>query len=284
MGYRCTVSADGRRLLYGRRGSLHEPLAAELRATDDTGDPADTWHRWTSGLPAVSPDGLWIAAHSGSEFAASGQDSNWRRRACTPWRRSRPVWSPTDSSWPSPLAAADPGASGSLGRTASGPRRSRTRRSASSSDLAAGRPLGLADAGPAELPDSRPLDGARRVPSSKSLGWLAGSIRRFSPRGRSTRVGVGPIRAELLLLSWPGREERFLARRVRPIGWSTDGEWIYAIGPTAGPSSGCRQRTGGTGTIGRFRRPCCQRLRPHARPRRDRLQSYRAEVRRLGNG
>jgi hypothetical protein len=32
----------------------------------------------------------------------------------------------------------------------------------------------------------------------------------------------------LWLLSWPGREERFVALDLQPIGWSADDRWIYA--------------------------------------------------------
>jgi hypothetical protein len=32
----------------------------------------------------------------------------------------------------------------------------------------------------------------------------------------------------LWLMSWPARDERFLAVGLRPIAWAPSGEWIYA--------------------------------------------------------
>jgi hypothetical protein len=55
-----------------------------------------------------------------------------------------------------------------------------------------------------------------------------------------------------LLLSWPSREERFLAPQVRPTGWSADGEWIYAIQPVGRALVRVSQRTDRTETIGQF--------------------------------
>ena len=69
------------------------------------------------------------------------------------------------------------------------------------SDLAAGRPLGVADAGQAELPDSRPLDGTRRVSLHRRVGWCVGRHDpTFSPRGdqlvlRSEPIRTGPMAA-----------------------------------------------------------------------------------------
>ena len=58
-------------------------------------------------------------------------------------------------------------------------------------------------------------------------GWV--STPRFSPK--ADRVAVfwnrSPKRG-LWLLSWPAREERFLAPNLVPDGWSPDGEQIYA--------------------------------------------------------
>ena len=69
MGYRCTVSADGRRLLYGRRASLFSLWRLNIarpttQATPLTHGNLDVFH------PAVSPDGLWIAGTTGPEVAA----------------------------------------------------------------------------------------------------------------------------------------------------------------------------------------------------------------------
>jgi hypothetical protein len=55
-----------------------------------------------------------------------------------------------------------------------------------------------------------------------------------------------------VLLSWPSREERFLARQVWPIGWSADGEWIYAVQPAGWALVRVSPRTDRTETIGQF--------------------------------
>jgi len=53
-------------------------------------------------------------------------------------------------------------------------------------------------------------------------------VPRFSPKGN--RVAVYENRPDargLWILSWPEREESFLAPNLYPDGWSPDGEWIY---------------------------------------------------------
>ena len=125
MGYRCTVSADGRRLLYGRRASLSSLWRLNVarpttQATPLTRGPLDFL------LPAVSPDGLWVAADQSTVPSSPRRSSRYRSAAASLYALAKePGRSglPTDSSWPSPLAAADPRACGSLGRTASGPKR-----------------------------------------------------------------------------------------------------------------------------------------------------------------
>ena len=51
-------------------------------------------------------------------------------------------------------------------------------------------------------------------------------------------------------------------RQLRPIGWSADGEWIYAIEPdnTAGPSSGCRRERAGPKQSANFPSAVCLRI------------------------
>ena len=57
----------------------------------------------------------------------------------------------------------------------------------------------------------------------------------------------------LWLLSWPGREERRLTPEVMaPIGWSADGEWIYATPPAGRAVFRVSVRTGKTERIGQF--------------------------------
>ncbi len=66
-----------------------QPLATELRTIDDGGDAADPWRR---GLLASRRVSGWAVDRGHSRFRlrfADRQSSDRRRRAGTPWRRSR---------------------------------------------------------------------------------------------------------------------------------------------------------------------------------------------------
>jgi Tol biopolymer transport system component/tRNA A-37 threonylcarbamoyl transferase component Bud32 len=263
MGYRCTLSADGRRLLYGRRASRPSlwllnfaPPGAE--ATQLTHGSQDFF------LPAVSPDGLWIAGVTGSQFEAQlvkipvggGEpvrlgDGVW------------PVWSPDGQQLAfTSRRSGSPrvwivGANGELPREVK------------DSAVGAQRPIWLPDGRLAwQTPDRqnyriRDLATGRDeylFKDGSRFGWFDP---RFSPRGDSLvlrpdwdglawRAGGAGVEAGLLLLSWPTREERFLARHVEPIGWSANGEWIYAIQPGDGQVVRVSARTGETRTTGQF--------------------------------
>jgi WD40-like Beta Propeller Repeat len=55
----------------------------------------------------------------------------------------------------------------------------------------------------------------------------------FSPRGGQVALFENrgtPVQRGLWLLSWPAREERFIAAGLNPIAWAAKGEWIYAMG------------------------------------------------------
>jgi Tol biopolymer transport system component len=228
MGYRCSVSADGRRLLYGRKASRASLWRMNLAptapaATPLARGPLDFW------FPAVSPDASWVAATEGSEFAA--QVVKMRIGGGEPVRLGEgagPAWSPDGQQLA--FTSRRSGARRVWISGADGQWPREVKESAVGSEL----PL-------VWLPDGRL---AWQTPDQEnyrirdlSTGrdeylFKASSDRwadpRFSPRGDQL-VLSDRYQAGLLLLSWPGREERFVQRQVRPIGWSRDGEWIYAI-------------------------------------------------------
>jgi hypothetical protein len=207
--------------------------------------------------PAVSPDGLWIAGTSGSESAAQvvkipidgGEPVRLGEGAWPAWspdgrqlafisRRSGSprVWvSGADGQWPKEVK-----------------------------DSAVG------DRPPTWLPDGRL---AWQTPDQKNyrirdLGtgrdeylfkgaWPAGRIDpEFSPRGDQLvmQSGFEPGGGDLWQLSWPGRDPRFLIPRARPVGWSEDGEWVYAIQWTSDDQALVRvsPRTRESETVGQF--------------------------------
>jgi hypothetical protein len=51
----------------------------------------------------------------------------------------------------------------------------------------------------------------------------------FSPTNEQVAIFWITGKSGLYVLSWPSREPRFLAPNLAPIGWSEDGEWIYAL-------------------------------------------------------
>ncbi len=111
----------------------------------------------------------------------------------------------------------------------------------------------MADAGRAELPDSRPLDRTRGGPllNENTRGELVFDPT-FSPRGDQLVLRRNEDPSDLSLLSWPSREERWLTVQARPIGWSADGEWIYAIQDAVRALVRVSSRTGAPKTIGQF--------------------------------
>lgn len=252
-GYRCTVSADGRRLLYGRRDGLSSLWRLNV-ARPTTQTPLT--HGNHVFHPAVSPDGLWIAGTTGPEFAAQvvkipiggGEpvrlgDGGWpvwspdgRQLAFTSRRSGSPrVWvSGANGQWPKEVK---------------------------DSAVGSQRPIWLPDGRLAwQTPDRqnyriRDLLTGRDEYLFKDASVFRGVDPRFSPRGDQLVLmsdGSDRHEAGLLLLSWPSREERFLARRVWPIGWSADGEWIYAIQPVGWALVRVSPRTDRTETIGQF--------------------------------
>ena len=227
----CSVSADGERLLYVRETGHANLWRLDLRRTAPTAT-ALTRGTSTLGLPRVSPDGQWIVASqenepsyrivrmplAGGEFSelATGSGAVWspdgtRLAFVTGPQR---VWvSEADGRAPQQVKGAETAndevswlPDGRLAWPTSDARNYRIR------DLASGQE---------ELLLKHP-----------EVGWVFEPA--FSPRGDQVAVywnrTDGPQRRPgLWVLSWPAREERFIAPHLRPIGWSEDGDWIYAF-------------------------------------------------------
>ena len=229
VGQGCSVSADGQRLLYVRETGLANLWRLDLGRAAPT---ATALTRGTSNLssPRVSPDGKWIVAASESGASSfrvvrmplaggevvdltAGDSPDWSpdgtRLAFTTAPR---VWvSDVDGRAPQQVKDAEgyhvvtwlP--DGRLAWLTYDMRNYRIR------DLASGHE---------ELLVKNP-----------EVGWV--SFPTFSPRGDQVAVywnrTDGPQRRPgLWVLSWPAREERFIARSLWPIGWSENGDWIYA--------------------------------------------------------
>jgi Tol biopolymer transport system component len=252
--YRCTVSADGRRLIYTRAARHANLWRLNLaRATEAT-----TLTQGTPQLavPKVSPDGQWIAARRGPEsdpevvkIPIGGGEPVGLGEG------TMPAWS-ADGQCLAFVSRRSGSARVWVAR-ADGVRPEEVKDSAVGSDLA-------------WLPDGRlvwqtPGNRNYRIRDLRtgrdeylvkddSAGFVFQP--RFSPRGDQVAVywnrrGNDPT--GMWLLSWPGREERRLtAEMLGPIGWSADGEWIYAAPPTGRAIFRVSTRTGKTERVGQF--------------------------------
>ena len=250
--HRCTLSADGRHLLY-----IPAPKHANLWRLDLAGAEAAPLTEGTRqfALPSVSPDGHWIAASIGhrshSELVkiptrggepislGEGTGSAWstdgQRLAFVSRRGGSPrVWIAVgDAAWPEEVKDSAVGGpviwlpDGRLAWQTPGSRNYRIR------DLRTGQDAYL-------LKDD-------------SVGWVF--TPRFSPRGDQVAVAwnrrsPGP---GLWLLSWPDREERKLTSEwMYPIAWSLDGEWIYASPVSGRAVVRVSRQTGKTHRVGQF--------------------------------
>ena len=229
---RCTVSADGRRLLYGRSMRQANLWRLDLERSDS--EPTALMKgTLLVDLPDVSPDGQWIAATEGTESDAhlvkipigggepvrltEGYGAAWspdgRQLAFVSRRAGSPrVW----------VASAD------------------GMRATEVKDSPVGNPLLT------WLPDGRlawPTPDARNyrirdlrtgndeyLVKDATVGWVFQPV--FSPRGDQIAVEWNRMRDiddGLWIMSWPARDERRLATSMSPIGWSADAEWVYAF-------------------------------------------------------
>jgi serine/threonine protein kinase/Tol biopolymer transport system component len=229
MGYRCTVSTDGRRLLYGRnersaklwRLNLAPSAAAPAPLTSA---PGLFW------FPDVSPDGAWVAASEGTEVRsdlvkismATGDPVRLGEGA-------GPVWSSDGQQ-----LAFTSRRSGSLrvwiaGANGQSPKEVH--------DSAAGgpRPIWLADGRLAWQTPDRQNYRIRDLATGRDEYLFTDSVKTFvsdlvfSPNGDHIAMRKYDEESGLWVMSWPGRQVRALAWHTTPFGWSADGEWIYAV-------------------------------------------------------
>ena len=90
--------------------------------------------------------------------------------------------------------------------------------------------------------------------------WASDAV--FSPRGDHVVLGRDRSTPWLTLVSLPDHSERSLAL-TQSIGWSKDGEWIYAIVSRDGSLVRLSSRTGMTEALGQ---PPGGRQSPYVRP------------------
>jgi DNA-binding winged helix-turn-helix (wHTH) protein/Tol biopolymer transport system component len=253
----CSVSADGEQLLFVRQFAHANIWRLDLGRAAAV---ATALTHGTSTLrhPIVSPDGLWIFASqeigatrrivrmplTGGEFVevASGADAVWspdgKRLAFLTGAFYAPqhIWvSDVDGGAPQEVKGAITDERGVTwlpdGRLAW---QTYDHRNYRIRDLTSGQE---------ELLLKNPKAGAILDPI-------------FSPRGNQVamywnRWDEPQPRRGLWVLSWPAREERFVAPNVAPIGWSPDGDWIYEL-EDAGAIVKVSVRTGRIEAVGKF--------------------------------
>ena len=243
---RCTVSADGRRLLYMRAASHANlwrlDLARAVAATKLTQGTRLFAHA------KVSPDGQWIASSMGPKSGYPSNTDNWATQ-------SGLVKIPIGGGEPVGLGEGSRLAWSTNGqRVAFVSRRSGSLRVWIARTDVVGPEEVKDSAVSAQLPPIWLPDGRLAWPTpdhqnyrirdlrtgedeylfkGDSFGWVFNP--QFSPRGDYVALSWNRIKEprgqDVWVLSWPGRAERRLTKgMLMPIGWSADGEWIYATG------------------------------------------------------
>ena len=99
--------------------------------------------------------------------------------------------------------------------------------------MASGRPARVADSGRTQLPNPDLASGREELVKNPEVGWvLSRTFRLAVTRSRSSGIGrPGPDQRRSWVLSWPGREARFVAPNLWPVGWSGNGDgfkWYQA--------------------------------------------------------
>lgn len=232
--HNCDVSADGERLLYTRTSGHANIWRLDLGGAATV---ATSLTRGTSVLayPRVSPDGQWIVATEGTNTdprivkipIGGGQPVQLAAGSAAVWspdgQRLAFVTGPSSAQrvWVSDADGLEP---------------QEVKDSASLSSLVTWLPDGRLAW---QTPDARNYR-IRDIASGREELLVknpeAGFVFQphFSPRG--DQVAITWNRAEgnqgykrgVWLLSWPAREARLLAPNLWPVGWSGNGDWIYA--------------------------------------------------------
>jgi Tol biopolymer transport system component len=240
--FACSVSGDGERLVHVRRLEFANLWRVDLDKKSTQPTPL-TQGTSVYGAPRVSPDGQWIA------FSLRGQMWKMPVAGGQPIllaEGSSPVWSPdgrqlaftsmrgTPRVW---VAAADGRQAVAIEGAGGG------------NNLVTWLPDGRLAW---QTPDAqnyriRNLRTGREelLVKDPSVGWVFDP--EFSPSGDQVAVFYNRkdrtaslfnfvLGRGLWTLSWPAREERFLAPELSPAGWSPDGQWIYALATSGHPA------------------------------------------------
>jgi serine/threonine protein kinase/Tol biopolymer transport system component len=225
----CRVSEDGDRMLYSRKAGFSNLWRLDLRMP---GQPALPLTHGTSLLqvPRVSPDGQIVAS--------LGTGPN-----------SRVVRVPAVGGEPLPITAGTTGVPSPDGRRlafVSGRTAPYRVLTSDANGLGAAEVPGAVTGNAttiAWLPDGRLAwqtadggnhrirdlaNGQEELLMRTDAGGYA-SHPQFSPDNRQVAIFWITKKSGLYVLSWPSRDVRFLASDLAPIGWSQDGEWIYAL-------------------------------------------------------
>jgi Tol biopolymer transport system component len=237
-GGRLTVSADGRRLLHTRGVESSNLWIASLTGRESPRPITEgTKFYWA---PQVSPDGRWIVMATGAGSADTIAKLPFGGGDLIPLTfgdgqaDNSPVWSPDGKRIL--FATNRSGAPGVWIMDADG----RQQRKLETSEVAPsyivtwipGGHVGWQQTTPGKQVNYRIRDittGREEFLVKEGSGSVSGPI--FSPRDdQVVLLWTRPERPGLWVLTWPGREDRFLTSEyARPLGWSPDGLWIYAL-------------------------------------------------------